>query len=520
MPESLSRRRLLCGVAGVGAGVGLAACSQSGAPPLPLASVSAHPTQAVPKGIVRAFKIAAKPIDVDLGGRSVRTWAYGSTIPGSGLRATAGDRVQIEVTNRLPVSTSVHWHGLAIPNGMDGVPGVTTPDLPPGASYTYDFVVPDSGTHWFHPHSGLQLDTGLYAPFIIDDPAEPGAYDAEWVVVLDDWTDGMGRSPDQIFADLTASAATASSEAMPGMDGMGMDGMGMDGMGMDGMGMDGMGMDGMGMDGMGMDGMGMDGGDVQYPAYVINGRSTTDPETFTATPGDRVRVRVINAAADTIFTVALSEHQVKVTHSDGYAVTPQHATSVRIGMGERYDLLVTLGDGVFPLVAKPMGKEGYAQALVRTAGGTAPPVTGTIVELDGDPLTVADLTGTEASALPRSDPESIQDIVLNGSMSPYRWTINGEGYPDVTALTIRSGQAGRVRFRNMTMMSHPMHLHGHSFQLGAAGGAGPRKDTVLVSPMGAVDIAFVADNPGLWMLHCHNAYHAEAGMMTRLDYIT
>jgi FtsP/CotA-like multicopper oxidase with cupredoxin domain len=443
----------------------------------------------VPKGIVRAFKIAAKPIDVDLGGRSVRTWAYGSTIPGSGLRATAGDRVQIEVTNRLPVSTSVHWHGLAIPNGMDGVPGVTTPELPPGASYTYDFVVPDSGTHWFHPHSGLQLDTGLYAPFIIDDPAEPGAYDAEWVVVLDDWTDGWGRSPDQLFAELGASADTAGS-------------------------------DGIGMDGMGMDGMGMDGGDVQYPAYLINGRTLTDPETFTGKAGDRVRIRVINAAADSIFTVALSSHQMQVTHSDGYAVTPQLATSVRVGMGERYDLLVTLQDGAFSFVAQPLGKEGYAAAFVRTSSGTAPPSPGAVVELTGEPLTVVSLEGIGESALPRKDPDSVQDVVLNGSMAPYRWTINGEGYADMTPLTIRSGQTGRLRFRNMTMMSHPMHLHGHSFQLGAAGGLGPRKDTVLVPPMGAVDVDFAADNPGLWMLHCHNAYHAEAGMMTRLDYVS
>ncbi len=429
------------------------------------------------------MKLVAQPMDLDLGGRVVRTWAYGGGVPGRGLRATAGDRMQIQLSNRLPVSTSVHWHGLAIPNNMDGVPGVTTPELLPAASYTYDFVVPDPGTHWFHPHTGLQLDTGLYAPFIVDDPAEPGVYDAEWIVVLDDWTDGMDRSPDQIFADLTAADATTAA------------------------------------DGMGMDGMGMDGGDVQYPVYLINGRPPIDPETFTGNAGDVVRIRVINAAADSIFTLALSGHEVHVTHSDGYPVTPRRATSLRIGMGERYDLLVTLGDGAFSLIAQPMGKDGYARAVVRTGAGTAPQ-TAEIPELAGDPVTVADLSGGEATALPKADPDSIQDLVLNGSMAPYRWTINGATYPETTPLTIRAGQSGRLRLRNMTMMSHPMHLHGHTFQVGAAGGRGPRKDTVLVPPMGALDIAFVADNPGLWMVHCHNAYHAEAGMMTRVDYVT
>ncbi|MDI1290289.1 MAG: multicopper oxidase domain-containing protein, partial [bacterium] len=199
--------------------------------------------------------------------------------------------------------------------------------------------------------------------------------------------------------------------------------------------------------------------------------------------------------------------------------TPRRATSLRIGMGERYDVLVTLGDGAFALIAQPMGKDGYARAVVRTGAGSAPQ-TADIAELAGDPVTVMDLNGNEATALPSTDPDSIQDLLLNGSMAPYRWTINGATYPDTTPLTIRAGQAGRLRLRNMTMMSHPMHLHGHTFQLGAAGGRGPRKDTVLVPPMGAVDVSFVADNPGLWMVHCHNAYHAEAGMMTRLDYVT
>ncbi len=402
-------------------------------------------------------------------------------MPGTAFRASAGDRVLVGFTNDLPEPTSVHWHGLAIRNDMDGVPGVTTPEVVPGGSFAFDFVIPDPGTHWFHPHHGMQLDRGLYAPLIVDDPAEPGGYDAEWVVVLDDWTDGVGPSAEQIYADLAAGSSS-------GMGGMGMGGM--------------------------------DGGDVSYPLYLINGRAPTDPDVLTAKPGQRVRLRIINAGADTIFTVALGGHDLTVTHTDGYPVQPVTTSALRVGMGERYDAVVTLTDGVFPLVAEPVGKSGLARALVRTGAGPAPAVDVRPAELQGYPLTMDALRAAPGSALAAKDPDTVQDLLLSGSMGPYVWTINGRTYDDTVPLTIKQGQAGRLRIRNHSMMPHPLHLHGHTFQLGAAGGAGPRKDTVLVPAMGAVSVDLAADNPGQWMVHCHNAYHAEAGMMTRLDYLT
>ena len=204
----------------------------------------------------------------------------------------------VDFHNDLPEATSVHWHGLAIRNDMDGVPGVTTPETPPGGTFAFDFVVPDPGTHWFHPHHGMQLDHGLYAPFIIDDPADPGDYDAEWILVLDDWTDGIGPSPMEILDRLIADGESGSG----GMGGMG---------------------DMHGMGGMG----GMDAGDVEYPMYLVNGRAPSDPDTLAARPGDRVRLRIINASADTVFTVALGGHDLTVTHTDGYPV--QAVTDVR-----------------------------------------------------------------------------------------------------------------------------------------------------------------------------------------------
>ena len=194
---------------GAGAAAGLGALHPARGGPRQVESRGRRVRRDAPSGAIRDVRLHARPVQVDLAGQTVSTWAYGDTIPGAGIRVTAGDRVRVAFTNDLPVETSIHWHGLAIRNDMDGVPGVTTPAVPSGGSFDYDFVVPDAGTHWFHPHTGLQLDTGLYAPFIVDDPQDPGDYDREWVVVLDDWTDGVGPSPDDIYAGLVAAGGAS-----------------------------------------------------------------------------------------------------------------------------------------------------------------------------------------------------------------------------------------------------------------------------------------------------------------------
>jgi FtsP/CotA-like multicopper oxidase with cupredoxin domain len=443
-------------------------------------------------GGIRRVTLTANPLEVDLAGRVVTTWAYGDSVPGTPIRATAGDRVQILVRNSLPEPTSVHWHGLAIRNDMDGVPGLTTPEIPVSASFQYDFIVPDAGTHWFHPHHGLQVDRGLYAPFVVEANDEPGDYDQEWILVLDDWSDGIGPTTQQSFEALVA--------AGKGSDGAGHMGMG-------------------GMGGMG-DMSGMDGGDVDYSLYVVNGHAPADPDVLTAKPGQRVRLRIVNAAADSIFDVALGGHQMLVTHTDGYPVNPVRTGVLRLGMGERYDALVTLDDGVFPFVARRYGRTGLTRALVRTGPGSVPAVAFEPAELSGHPLTADALSAAEGAALPTADADTTQDVVLAGSMAPYVWTINGRTYDATVPLTVTAGQTTRLRVRNHSMMPHPLHLHGHTFQLGTAGGTGTRKDTVLVPAMAAVDLAVLADNPGQWAMHCHTAMHMEAGMMTRLDYST
>ncbi len=507
----LSRRTLLFGGLAIAGGGVLAACSGKSGGTSGLVLPSQSPLSPSPGQNVVSKTLTARPTTLDLGGPKVATWAYGDTLPGPVVRATAGDLLRITLDNQLPTDTTIHWHGVALRNAADGVPGLTQDPVASGKRFVYEFIAPDPGTYFYHPHVGVQLDRGLYAPLVIDDPNEPGDYDAEWIVVLDDWLDGTGTTPDDVLAKLTGSS---SSGGMGGMD-MGSHSSGdMDMGGSSSGGMDMSGMGGMSM-GAGDSPFG-DAGDVTYPYFLLNGRVNTAPDTLAAKPGQRVRIRLINAAADTIFAVALADHRLAITHTDGYAVKIQGAGALYIGMGERYDVVVTLKDGVYPLVAKPVGKDGIALGAIRTGAGTLPTPdrAAAIPELTGPVMLGSDLFPAESSRLPVKDVGQNVTLTLSGQMSPYAWAINGAPYGKNKPVTIAAGNRVSVALNNMTMMTHPMHLHGHTFALPN----GLRKDTVLIKPMQNLAVQLEADNPGNWMAHCHNIYHAEAGMMAALVY--
>jgi FtsP/CotA-like multicopper oxidase with cupredoxin domain len=267
--------------------------------------------------------------------------------------------------------------------------------------------------------------------------------------------------------------------------------------------------------------LGGDAGDISYPYYLINGRIPGAPTTFTAKPGQRIRIRIINAGSDTAFRVALAGHSMTVTHTDGYPVQPTDVDALLLGMGERYDVTVIAGDGVFPLVAMAEGKNAVARALLSTGAGTAPDPGFQPPELNGRLGTVDIFTSTPPDDLGSAKPDTTLTAELTGAMMNYDWKINGRAYPDAQPLPIRQGQRATLTFANTTMMWHPMHLHGHTFQvIKPDGSPGPRKDTAIVLPKQKVSVNLVADNPGDWMLHCHNTYHQEAGMMTSLNYTT
>jgi len=487
-----SRRTLLrAGLVVAAAGVQSACTSGSTAgaglvlptdPRIAAAEARRHTT-----GQTHAVRFTAQAGVVDLGGPQVTTWTYDGLLPGKEIRVRAGDTIRAELTNRLPVDTTIHWHGLALRNDMDGAPDLTQNAIATGRAFTYQFVAESPGTYWFHPHSGTQLDRGLYAPLIVEDPNEPGGYDQDWVIVLDDWIDGTGTAPDDVLATLRQGGG------MGGMMGSASGRGGTSAL------------------------LGGDAGDVRYPHYLINGRVPAAPATFTARPGQRVRIRFVNAASDTAFRVALGGHRFRVTHTDGYPVHPADTDTLLIAMGERYDVITTLGDGVFPLVALAEGKEATALALVRTGAGTPPPASIRPAELDRDRIGYDRLTATPDVRLSARIPDVTHELDLTGGMMSYDWGINGTPLDPARRLLIQQDQRVRITFRNRTMMWHPMHLHGHTFQLNRTG---PRKDTVAVLPGQTITCDLDATNPGQWMIHCHNTYHAETGMATILGYRT
>lgn len=510
MSPLLSRRQLLAGIAGAAGIAGTAGvvafARDPGAPRLVApdaeAVARAELARRRPGAATVAATLTPRPVTVDLGGLTVATWGYAEAAQGPLIRARAGDLLRVDVMNQLPVDTSVHWHGLALRNDMDGVPGLTQEPIAAHGRHTYEFTAPDPGTYFYHPHSGVQLDRALHGVLIVDDPDDAGRYDQEWIVVLDDWIDGTGRTPDDVLASLGS------------MDGMHGD---MGGMphGDNGMPTDGgdTPMDG-GMETMISPLLG-GAGDVAYPHYLINGRMPAAPVTLTARPGQRVRIRLVNAASDTAFRLALGGHRLTVTHTDGFPATPAATDALLIGMGERVDVEVLLADGVFPLVAVAEGKVGNALAVVRTGAGSPPPAQVRPAELDRHVTIANDLRAADSVRLPDRAPDRTHRLTLGGGMMPYRWTINGRTFNESEPLLVERGERVRLRMVNSTSMFHPMHVHGHTFAL-ADGGA--RKDTVIVKPDQTVTVDFDATNPGQWMTHCHNIYHAETGMMINLAY--
>ncbi|MFD8302863.1 multicopper oxidase family protein [Streptomyces sp. NPDC059690] len=546
--NSINRRSVLLaglGVAGTGA---LAACSSgsgksSGSPSLVSPNskvVAATDKKRKNTGRVQNVTLTAASAMLDLGGGMMaKSWAFSGRTPGKEIRLSAGDTLAAELSNQLPdtTTTSIHWHGIALRADMDGVPPATQAAVRPGSNFTYRFIADAPGTYFFHPHVGVQLDRGLYAPLIVEDPKEPLSYDDEWVVVLDDWVDGVTGTPDEVFAEIkhgmggmdmggmdmgnsSARPSSSSSGDMGDMGGMDMSGGSMNGMSTSPSASSGGGMS-MKFMLMGAESklLGGDAGDVKYPYHLVNGRVPADPDVYAGKPGKRVRLRIINAGGDTAYRVALGGHKMTITHTDGFPVQHQKVDALLVGMGERYDVLVTLADGVFPLVALAEGKNASGMALVRTGSGSAPKATVRPAELNGVILAASQLKAAGDVRLASKKTDQVHRIELTGSMGKYNWGINGKQFdmndPTANPILVEHGQRVRLDFVNKTTMWHPMHLHGHTYQLGTGG---PRKDTTIVLPRKTVSVYLDADNPGQWMLHCHNAYHGEAGMMALVAY--
>lgn len=500
--NSLTRRQFLkrLGQAALLAGAGnslLNACQPLAADPIATQASTAtpqatlRPTATASTSARPAFSLdlTASLSEVDLGTGPFTAWTYNSQAVGPVIRVTEGERVQLKLINNLPDPSTIHWHGVLVPIEMDGVPNMPLPPVAPGESFTYDFTAYPSGTYWYHPHVAHQLDRGLTGAFIIDPPdptSHTGPYDREYVLLLNDWATNDGAGPE-------------ADERMFNRDMGGMMG--------------------------GMMGRNNQTADPEaplvepvYTAYTINGQVASAAEDFRVKQGEKVRLRFINAAASSIFDIRLAGHKMTITHSDGRPIEPLEVDVLRLAMGERYDVLVTADNpGRWQLYGRPdsstdlvtLGWVQYAEANSDTDSGDSVP--------DSLRWNQLELMRGQPSAdfvIPPASGELISfDQVLSGGHNTPYWSINGQLWPNTDAMSVSLGQAVQLNYLNRSMMPHPMHLHGHFFEVGDQK---LRKDTVIVPSHGSVSVRLVADNPGGWMHHCHNIYHAEAGMMNVL----
>lgn len=474
------------GIAAAGAaawlsGCGAAAAERTSTTPVLTPSVTRSVTGA--SGAVREFELTARTAEIDLGTGPFVAWTYNGQAVGPELRVTEGDQIRVTLHNALPAPTTIHWHGLPLPNAMDGVPEVTQPPVQPGETFVYEFPAWPAGTYWYHPHVGYQLDRGLVGPLIIEPKQETGNYDRAYTLTLEDWATVDGGGP-------------ASPRRVPNRDMGGMMG---------------------GMMGRGRAREGDPLFEPQFDTYTINGATAETLTPLMVKQGQKVRLRIINASAATIFELRLAGHNLTITHTDGRPVEPLDVDVLRIGMGERYDVEVMADNpGRWALYAAA----DTATELVKLAtwlyeGVQATDDTGDTLRRDYRWNDYDLFVGVPEESL---ELPSVADLLnfdqrLSGGHGSPHWAINGKQHPNGDMMAVPLGQWVRFTYVNASMMAHPMHLHGHFFQVGSRG---LRKDTVIVNSHQQLGIEFLADNPGPWMHHCHNIYHAEAGMMNML----
>jgi FtsP/CotA-like multicopper oxidase with cupredoxin domain len=406
-------------------------------------------------------------------GLVVPAWVYNGQVPGPLIRIREGERVRIAFRNEIDIQTAVHWHGLQIPNGMDGAAGVTQVPVGQGQEFVYEFEPRPAGTYIYHAHGhggqAHELDMGLVAPLIIDPAGEDLPSDRELLLVLDEW-----EAPETNHA------------------------------------------------------TGITGTLDRYNVGTINGKAAPATEPVTVQQGELVRLRIINTGF-TLHGLVFEGHAPWVTHVDGRPLPyPQQVRYVQVAPYERLDALLLADNPGEWRVYDPVWQNRGMTMILRYEGKKDhPESTWAPQPLPAGWERFPRYNGLAAGS-PISAPGSfdqVYKVVIQMDMTANKmaWTINGESWPDVTPMQVRAGERVRLRLGNMTMEDHPMHLHGHSFQVIGINGqflGEPWfvKDTVNLRPMNTIDVAFVADNPGKWLLHCHQAHHADDGLSTLILY--
>jgi FtsP/CotA-like multicopper oxidase with cupredoxin domain len=441
------------------------------------------------------LKLAVVSRTIDVNGRAASVFGLTGPDDKPGLTLAASETVEVDLENSLSAETMVHWHGLLPAWDQDGVPDLPMPLLKAGETRRYTLPAGNPGTHWMHAHT-LQEQNLLAAPLIVRGPDELARDEQEVVVLLHD------------FSFTPAEELLANLKSGGGM-GMMMNGTNMQGM------------DHSKMPGMNMGGgmMGMDINDIEYDAYLANDRTLNDPQVVMVEKGGRVRLRIINGATATAFTIDTGALDGEVIAVDGQDVVPLKTRQFPLSMGQRVDFRLPLPQegGAFPVFALREGGAQRTGVILATPGATVGKLAD-IGEAQGPILSQAIEAGL-AAARPLTPKTADRTYAVNlvGSMQGYEW-----GMQSSANLAVRQGERVIVEMRNHSMMSHPMHLHGHHFQIVAVNGqeiSGAVRDTVFLPPMTSVAFAFDAVNPGkAWAFHCHHLYHMATGMMATVGY--
>lgn len=404
-----------------------------------------------------------------------------------GLSLQKGERFYVIVENQIDKPTGIHWHGLILPNNQDGVPFVTQPAIEPGGKYTYNFPLIQSGTFWMHAHYGLQEQLLLTAPLILHEPTPKNSNQQEVVMFLSDFT---FRNPLDIFKELQSKGSAKMSHAMSNDKKMTMN---------------------------------RDLNDVKYDAFLTNWRTLSDPDIIEVAPEKEIRLRIINGSSSTNFFIHLGKLRGEAIAIDGSDIHPLSGSQFEIAVAQRIDILIKLpvGSGVYPIMAQGEGLDMQTGLVLATPNAKIPRFKEKAEQRMGAISYKQEFLLRAKNPLPKKGINRQLILNLNGNMAKYIWMLNGKAWPHNEPLFVKEGERVELIFVNQTSMAHPMHLHGHFFQITEIDGQsleGALRDTMLVLPKSTVKVQFDADNPGNWPLHCHNLYHQYAGMMTTLNY--
>jgi FtsP/CotA-like multicopper oxidase with cupredoxin domain len=506
MSKAVSRRRFLHAALAASA-LSILPDAARGAPPFPKRLVAG----------TRMLEVNGRPAKVfGLTGPDGR--------PGIRLAARANDSAWSSRTKPAPALLSIGM-GSCHPGHRTDSPG-RRPRRSNGAVQPYDYA-PIPGTYWMHSHHDMQEQGLMTAPLIVHSAAELREDRQEVVLMLHDFT---FRTPEEVLAGLTGTSVAAAqamaqrTEQAPTGKGdanapepriVGMAGRA------PGMAVPGMAMPGMNISGPGGMQMHMDLNDVHYDAFLANDRALADPPIVHVERGGHIRLRVINGASSSQFWVDLGELVGRAVATDGHPVHAVAGNRFPLAMAQRLDILIDLPPaGAFPILARLEGDSRQTGIVLATSGAQIPRIADGAQAAPPVDLSLEARLAALEPLRPRPA-DIVHSIFLDGGMKPYAWSMNGEYWPQVSPLMLTKGQRVEIDLVNRTMMAHPIHLHGHVFQVIAIDGRpiqGAMCDTVLVMPMSRVRIAFDADNPGRWPVHCHNLYHMVTGMMTEFRY--